>query len=59
MGDLYLELVNGNEAIKEYEKAIVQFNKSISVDPTYAYAYSGRAETYLKTGRTENFNRVW
>ena len=38
----------------EYDKAIEQFNKSMTIDPAYMYAYTGRGETYLKMGKLEN-----
>ena len=38
----------------QYEKAIEQFNKSISIDPEYQYAYADRGDTYLKLNNSAN-----
>jgi tetratricopeptide (TPR) repeat protein len=41
-------LVKGNEAhnLKEYKRALSEFNKAIELDPKYAFAYNNRGVAY-------------
>lgn len=41
---------NAYDNLKEYDKAIEDYDKAIELDPKFAYTYNGRGITYYKKG---------
>jgi serine/threonine-protein kinase len=47
---------NGDARIEDYDRAVVEFDRSLKLDPNYALAYTGLADAYARKGNNSAGN---